>query len=64
MGAKRRGLRLGRALRTLAYWLSACAERRYQRQALLELNDALLEDIGVSRAEALAEASKPCWRRR
>jgi uncharacterized protein YjiS (DUF1127 family) len=37
------------------------AERRRQRLALLELDDRLLADIGVSRADALAEARKPFW---
>lgn len=62
--AARPGPRIGRALIALADWLSTCAERRRQRLALLELSDSLLKDIGVSRADALAEASKPCWRRR
>jgi uncharacterized protein YjiS (DUF1127 family) len=64
MSARRPGLRLRPALLAMANWLRASAERRRQRRALLDLSDALLEDIGVSRAEALAEASKPCWRRR
>lgn len=38
------------------------AERRRQRLALLELDDRLLADIGISRADALAEAHKPFWR--
>jgi uncharacterized protein YjiS (DUF1127 family) len=37
-------------------------ERRRQRRALLELSDALLKDIGVSRYEACREATKPFWR--
>ena len=37
-------------------------ERRRQRRALVELNDALLKDIGVSRYEAYREATKPFWR--
>jgi uncharacterized protein YjiS (DUF1127 family) len=36
-------------------------ERRRQRQALSELDDHHLKDIGLSRAEALAEARKPFW---
>ncbi len=50
-------------------WVSALilrlrtrGERRRQRQALLELSDALLEDIGVSRADAVREGTKPWWR--
>jgi uncharacterized protein YjiS (DUF1127 family) len=41
---------------------SRFAERRDQRLALLELDDSLLADIGVSRADALAEARKSFWR--
>ena len=36
-------------------------ERSRQRQALLELDDHHLKDIGLSRTEALAEAKKPFW---
>jgi len=38
-------------------------ERSKQRKALTELDDRLLEDIGVTRAAAKYEASKPFWRR-
>lgn len=37
-------------------------ERRAQRRTLLTMNDHLLKDIGVSRADAWREASKPFWR--
>lgn len=37
-------------------------ERRRQRLTLLGLNDQLLKDLGVSRAEAWAEGQKPFWR--
>ena len=37
-------------------------ERTRQRQALRALDDRLLKDIGVSRAEAEREANKPFWR--
>ena len=33
-----------------------------QRRALLALNEHMLEDIGISRAEAEREASRPFWR--
>lgn len=36
--------------------------RSHQRGQLLQLNDRLLQDIGLSRTDALAEASKPFWR--
>jgi uncharacterized protein YjiS (DUF1127 family) len=35
--------------------------RRRQRQALLDLDDHLLADIGVSREQALREAHKRFW---
>jgi len=37
------------------------AELRNQRLALRDLDDRLLADIGVSRADAQAEAQKPFW---
>jgi uncharacterized protein YjiS (DUF1127 family) len=47
-----------------AAWTCALhfAQRRNQRLALHDLDDRLLADIGVSRADALAEARKPFWR--
>ena len=39
------------------------AARHRQRRVLAELDDALLRDIGVTRAEARAECAKPFWRR-
>jgi uncharacterized protein YjiS (DUF1127 family) len=33
-----------------------------QRRTLLTLDDRLLKDIGVTRAEAEREASRPFWR--
>jgi uncharacterized protein YjiS (DUF1127 family) len=46
-----------------ANWLWRCAERSAQRRALAELDDAGLRDIGLTRAEAQAEAAVPFWRR-
>ena len=43
---------------TLTIWQKRYADRR----RLLELDDRLLLDIGLSRAEVIAEASKPFWR--
>jgi len=37
-------------------------ERWRQRQALMRLDDHLLKDIGVSRADADLEATKPFWK--
>ncbi|WP_225030037.1 DUF1127 domain-containing protein [Xinfangfangia pollutisoli] len=41
--------------------LPRAAARRRQRQALLRLDARLLADIGISRAQALAEAALPAW---
>ncbi len=40
------------------YW----AERRRQRRALGNLDQHLLDDIGISRAAAAQEIAKPFWR--
>jgi uncharacterized protein YjiS (DUF1127 family) len=48
----------GGLLARVQVWL----ERRWQRRTLLALNDHLLKDIGVSRADAWAEGQKPFWR--
>lgn len=47
-----------RLLGLLALWI----ERATQRRALAELDDHLLEDVGISRSEARQEAAKPFWR--
>jgi uncharacterized protein YjiS (DUF1127 family) len=47
-----------RALELFDTW----SARRYQRRALLELDERLLRDIGVTRGEAYEEGMKPFWR--
>jgi uncharacterized protein YjiS (DUF1127 family) len=47
-----------RALDTLETW----SERTRRRRELMRLDDHLLRDIGITRADAIAEASKPFWR--
>lgn len=45
-------------------WLAVLGtwyERYSQRHALLQLDEHLLADIGLTRAEAEAEARKPFW---
>jgi len=37
-------------------------DRWQQRQALLDLEDRLLDDIGITREEAERQARKPFWR--
>ena len=49
---------LGWALGTLCTW----QRRASDRAALAALNDRLLADIGLTRAQARAEADKPFWR--
>lgn len=44
--------------KTLELW----QERSRQRRQLLELDDRLLKDIGVSRADVEREACKPFWK--
>lgn len=42
--------------------LRVWCQRQQQRQALLNLDDRLLSDIGISRCEAQQEAAKPFWK--
>jgi uncharacterized protein YjiS (DUF1127 family) len=47
-------------------WLAGIAarrERRRQHRQLLELDDRLLADIGISRQDAVEEALKSSWTR-
>ena len=41
--------------------LATWGERLKQRTALAEMDDRMLKDIGVSRADALVEMDKPFW---
>ena len=52
---------LGSPLRTVGAWLVRAAERRALRELAKE--GQLLTDIGLTREQALREASKPFWRR-
>ena len=45
--------------RTARIW----AERCRQRTALADLDDRLLDDVGLSREEARREIAKPFWER-
>jgi uncharacterized protein YjiS (DUF1127 family) len=53
--------RLGWVTRFLL-WCARCSERSRQRQALAQLDDRLLKDIGKTRQEAIVEATKPFWK--
>ena len=48
---------LSRGLQTLRVWLARARQRRH----LAGLDYPQLKDIGVSRADALQEATKPFW---
>ena len=47
-----------RVVETFDLWMA----RVQQRRDLLALNDRMLRDVGVNRAEASAEAEIPFWR--
>ena len=42
-------------------WLERQLERRRSRMALLEMTDAQLKDIGLSRSDADGEAARRFW---
>jgi len=43
-------------------WCARCSARSRQRQALAELDDHFLKDIGVTWQQAIDEAAKPFWK--
>jgi uncharacterized protein YjiS (DUF1127 family) len=50
---------------SLRYWVAIVVWRHArwrQRQALLRLDDRMLADIGISRAQAIQEAKKSFWK--
>ncbi len=53
---------LSSAFRALVRTLESWQDRVEQRRHLLELDERLLRDIGLSRYDALREAAKPFWR--
>ena len=46
-------------IETMAVWIV----RRRQRRALAELDEHLLNDVGLSPEQARREAAKPFWKR-
>ena len=52
---------VGRLLRSLQRLLDAMLECR-RRQALLDLSDRMLDDIGITREDAERIARKPFWK--
>jgi uncharacterized protein YjiS (DUF1127 family) len=60
--ARRRVSGLALWLRRTADLLLIWHERARQRRQLQTLNDHMLRDIGLTRADVMAESSKPFWR--
>ncbi len=60
--ARRRAGGIGTWLRDVIDLLLLWQERARQRRQLQSLNDYMLHDIGLTRADVLAESSKPFWR--
>ncbi len=54
--------RIPRYLAALWETLFTWRKRASQRRQLASLEDRLLKDMGISRADAEREASKPFWR--
>ena len=50
-------------LRAIVTTLLAWQDRLRQRQTLLELDDRLLSDMGISHSDVEYEVSKPFWSR-
>lgn len=48
-------------LRWLGAWLARCTERSRERQRLRELDDHLVKDIGLSRADVDQECGRWPW---
>ena len=53
---------MGIHVRGWLQWLLRCVDRRQQRKQLLRLDERMLKDIGISRADAMNEARKPFWK--
>jgi uncharacterized protein YjiS (DUF1127 family) len=53
-----RGTRL---LRSILARLAEWRRRSEQRATLAGMNNRMLKDVGISRADAVREASKPFW---
>ncbi|MCB1464536.1 MAG: DUF1127 domain-containing protein [Nitratireductor sp.] len=45
----------------MAMRVHSAFERQQSRRELMRLSDQQLDDIGVTRAEALREAGRPIW---
>lgn len=56
------GIRLP-SLPGILRWLVAVQRRHRERLQLAEMDDAALQDIGLSRGDVMAEIRKPRWQR-
>jgi uncharacterized protein YjiS (DUF1127 family) len=54
---------LGAALAGLVEFLGECRSLSRERRTLASLDDWMLKDIGLTRADVEGEISKPFWRR-
>ncbi len=63
IGAELFRLGLSRLFAMAWRWAGSCARRRRQRLALAELDDRLLGDIGLTRADVARETEKRPWTR-
>jgi uncharacterized protein YjiS (DUF1127 family) len=52
----------GGVLARVAVQLIRLYDRQEQRRALLELDDRMLADVGITREQAQAEGRRPFWR--
>jgi uncharacterized protein YjiS (DUF1127 family) len=43
-------------------WYARCSARSRERQALMQLDDRDLKDMGMTREQAKTEAAKPFWK--
>ena len=53
---------LWRGLAGAVEYLLRCRDRSRQRRILETLDDGMLRDLGLSRADVMRETEKPCWR--
>jgi uncharacterized protein YjiS (DUF1127 family) len=60
--AARRGRSWARGMRRAVECLLSWQERARQRRQLQSLSDHMLKDIGLTRADVLAESTRPFWR--
>ena len=51
----------GSTIMRIVSMIELAVQRRRSRLALMELTDAQLKDIGISRSEAYREANRPFW---